>query len=68
MGTSTVTFHMVNYVNTDNKVFMHDIAHYSNMIDINKKGEGVDCPFCLSKIALFLYSSFRMQTSSELIS
>ena len=40
MGTSTVTFHMVNYVNTDNKVFMHDIAHYSNMIDINKKGEG----------------------------
>ena len=46
---------------------MNGIDHYSNVIDENKKGGG-DCPFCLSKIAVYLNISFRMQTSTELMS
>ena len=33
MGASTWTFHMVYKVNIDNKMFIHDIDHYSIVID-----------------------------------
>ena len=38
MGASTLTFHMVYWVNTENKLFMHDIDYHSMMLYISLGG------------------------------
>ena len=57
-------------MNIDNEMFMHGTDHCSNVIDENEKkgGGGGRLSILLIKIAVYLNSSFRMQTSTELMS
>ena len=55
-------------MNTDNKVFMHAIDHYDNVIGGINGWQIVKLSVALIKHSYFLNDYFGMQTSTEMMS